>query len=382
MPFYIRKSIRAGPLRYNISKSGIGISTGIPGFRIGTGPRGNHIHMGRNGLYYRATLPGPTPLRSNRPPTPAATPQNTLPQPPGIETADVQELHDVASSHLLSELNLKSKKTQFFPLAIISSLVVISILLAGRTPPWLFALAVPLAGLLLVLTRQWDAVSKTTVLFYHLEADAEIAYESLHQAFKELEQCSRVWHIEAQGATVGSTSRGAATSTVRRQQVRPTYNAPPYVGTNISVPTLPAGNQTLYFFPDRLLLHENGNFGSVAYSDLKLKTDNARSIEGGELPPDTQIADKTWQFASKDGSPDRRFRNNWEIPIVLYSDLHLSSSAGLNQLFELSRPNLGQNLANAIAQLASANSRASNTTTSTIPSNEPWYMQDLKNKSI
>lgn len=53
MPFYIRKPVRVGPLRFNLSKSGIGISTGIPGFRGGMGPRGNYVHIGGHGLYYR-----------------------------------------------------------------------------------------------------------------------------------------------------------------------------------------------------------------------------------------------------------------------------------------------------------------------------------------
>ena len=57
MGFYLRKSVRLGPLRFNLSKSGIGTSVGVTGFRIGTGPRGNYVHMGRGGLYYRSTLP-------------------------------------------------------------------------------------------------------------------------------------------------------------------------------------------------------------------------------------------------------------------------------------------------------------------------------------
>lgn len=58
MGFYVRKSIKAGPFRYNLSKSGVGVSVGVPGFRVGTGPRGNYIRAGKGGVYYRATLGG------------------------------------------------------------------------------------------------------------------------------------------------------------------------------------------------------------------------------------------------------------------------------------------------------------------------------------
>ena len=43
--FYIRKTIKRGPVNVNISKSGIGISFGIKGLRIGIGPKGPYISV-------------------------------------------------------------------------------------------------------------------------------------------------------------------------------------------------------------------------------------------------------------------------------------------------------------------------------------------------
>lgn len=56
MGFFFRKSIKAGPLRINLSKSGIGLSAGVKGARISTGPRGTELHLGRKGIYYRQKL--------------------------------------------------------------------------------------------------------------------------------------------------------------------------------------------------------------------------------------------------------------------------------------------------------------------------------------
>ena len=58
MAFYIRKSIRAGPIRLNVSKRGLGLSSGVKGLRVGSGSRGNYVHGGRYGLYYRQSLKG------------------------------------------------------------------------------------------------------------------------------------------------------------------------------------------------------------------------------------------------------------------------------------------------------------------------------------
>lgn len=57
MGFYIRKSFRLGPFRFNLSKSGVGMSAGVKGGRVGVDARGkSYVHFGRGGIYYRGTL--------------------------------------------------------------------------------------------------------------------------------------------------------------------------------------------------------------------------------------------------------------------------------------------------------------------------------------
>jgi hypothetical protein len=57
MGFYIRKSFKIGPFRFNLSKSGVGLSAGVKGARVGVDARGKkYVHVGRAGIYYRRTL--------------------------------------------------------------------------------------------------------------------------------------------------------------------------------------------------------------------------------------------------------------------------------------------------------------------------------------
>jgi len=57
--FYIRKSVSFGPIRFNLSKSGVGASVGVTGFRVGVRPNGkSYLHAGRYGLYAREELDG------------------------------------------------------------------------------------------------------------------------------------------------------------------------------------------------------------------------------------------------------------------------------------------------------------------------------------
>lgn len=67
---FLRKSVKVGPLRFNLSKSGVSISTGMTGLRFGVGPRGNWIRMGSGGLSYRAALSPAAPAKFKSSPVP------------------------------------------------------------------------------------------------------------------------------------------------------------------------------------------------------------------------------------------------------------------------------------------------------------------------
>jgi hypothetical protein len=116
MVFYIRKSVSAGPFRFNFSGSGIGMSVGVKGLRIGTGPRGNYIHMGRGGLDYRATLGG----GKRQSWAGQITPMPDLSrsgsgQATQIETGNVTEMVPSTGSDLLEQINKKMAPWRVWP---------------------------------------------------------------------------------------------------------------------------------------------------------------------------------------------------------------------------------------------------------------------------
>ena len=115
MGFYFRKSVSFGGVRFNFSKSGIGASVGVKGFRVGTGPHGNYVHMGRNGIYYRAAL-GAKKSKTQR--MPDIRPENTRDESDGllfqeIESGDISLIVDSSSQEIVDEINTKLKKYHF-----------------------------------------------------------------------------------------------------------------------------------------------------------------------------------------------------------------------------------------------------------------------------
>jgi hypothetical protein len=75
MGWSFRRSVNLGPLRINLSKSGVGYSVGTRGFRVGQDARGRRyqaVSIPKTGIYRRDYQPRtPTPVPGNSTITPA-----------------------------------------------------------------------------------------------------------------------------------------------------------------------------------------------------------------------------------------------------------------------------------------------------------------------
>jgi hypothetical protein len=78
MGLFFRKSFKLGPLRLNLSKSGLGASIGVKGARVGVDAKGKgYVAGGRGGIYFRERIPlsGATPKTHDEgtPPSPRSS---------------------------------------------------------------------------------------------------------------------------------------------------------------------------------------------------------------------------------------------------------------------------------------------------------------------
>ena len=80
MGWRFRRSLKLGPLKLNFSKSGIGISAGVRGFRVGTDAKGRSYTAASipgSGLYNRAYYGASKPIAQNTVPLPGVPLQPT-----------------------------------------------------------------------------------------------------------------------------------------------------------------------------------------------------------------------------------------------------------------------------------------------------------------
>lgn len=322
MGFYIRKSVSVGPFRFNLSKSGIGVSAGITGLRLGKGPRGTYVHAGRGGVYYRKTLssePGGVLFHAKH-----AAPPEDASQATALDVVDsgsVLHMVDADSADVLRELNLRPHASGAW-LAVICIVAVVGGLFFSRLP-WWYSVAVTVAGLLVIIyLQQRNNVKNTVAMLYHLEPEVEQAYSRLHQVFDEMTRGDGAWLIEARGTVLDSTDPSNAMQEVRRRHISITTGLPPNVRSNLEAPIVPVGKQTLYFLPDMLLVYENENFGAVGYRELEVDVRESLAREEGKVSSSEQV-----------------------------EEIHLSSKTGLNELLQVSRQGIGVKLKNALTEL-------------------------------
>ena len=350
MGFYFRKGFNFGPLRLNLSRSGLGASFGVKGARIGVGPTGSYIHMGRGGLYYRQTLTPShrhyAPARHYVQPTPTPTPvaPENLQE---IEGSSAATLTDSSATDLLKELNRVKKRHDRFPSVLVLGGAALLLLISLGAVWWALILMGLAITTLALYARHFDVLNGTAILNYALESDAAREYSKLQTPFRELTQCQKVWHIDAAGHTTDIKHHAGAGVQMERKETRPQFSKPPKVQCNMEVPMLQTKDVTLYFFPDRLLVYDSAGIGSVPYIDLNVEGAQFRFVEHESAPRDAKQIDRTWQYVNKKGGPDRRFANNRELPVMQYGLLAFSSSHGLKAIFLCSRAEIAADFVSA-----------------------------------
>ncbi len=337
MSFYLRKNlVKAGPLRINLNKTGLSVSGGVPGMRVGKGPQGAYVRMGRDGVYYRKTL-------STKPRRPSAQPRSAAPQAQLVQAAPeadtklaVMELAPAHPSDLVAHMNTAARRRQHRFVTTLLYLPVVTIPLAL----WL---------------RARFRARTTVAVFYDVEDHHAQKFEHLVGAFAQLQQCAGCWYI-TESARLATTQRRKANSgaseTVHRAPARLGTVGPKQLATNIIVPSIAAGSMTVHFLPDRVLVASGRQFVELPYATIAVRFDPERFIEAERVPKDAHKVGTTWRYVNVSGGPDKRYRDNRQLPIMEYGELRLSAGTSWRLRLQTSQPDAARVLAQGISQMA------------------------------
>lgn len=355
MSFYLRTSIGVGPVRVSMSRSGLGASVGVPGFRLGAGPRGAYVSLGGGLVSYHATVRsrrGGSAVRT----TPVTHPNQPLPglrSPSDVVLSDVSgattlEMTEVESSELVVQLNDAARSALFWPWCVALTIALMFL------SPLLFLVGAPLT-----LWVFWkDRVRRTVVAFYDVHGAEEARrFQRLVDSFEQASGVRRAWHVVASGAvstTYQHKVNAGASALVSRLPLTRNLGGPKHLSSNIAVPSLATARRSVYLLPDRILVRDGRRYADVAYENLRSVATLQRFVEDGTVPSDSPVLGHTWQYVNVKGGPDRRFKNNRQLPILQYGRLTLSSAGGYSATFDFSNPRASSVLAEALPGMAVA----------------------------
>lgn len=182
-----------------------------------------------------------------------------------------------------------------------------------------------------------------------VEPDVANSYSRLCDAFAAMTQSKRIWDTLTRKATDRVAERTAAAEAITREPVTFRRGQSDILSCEWEVPCLEnRSGGDMYLYPAFVLYQvTRDTFAVIDVQHVTIEYVPTRFIEREEIPPDSPTVGHTWLKVNKDGSPDKRFKDNVQIPIVQYGTLGLRSDTGLNEEYMVSAAPLCEEFAKA-----------------------------------
>lgn len=177
-----------------------------------------------------------------------------------------------------------------------------------------------------------------------MPTEIEIANElkpslgQLFDAFSRLSGSICIWDTISTQRTDQYRERTLAKSNIERTPVKFNVQQSDLLQCEWKAPCLGNANGgDMFIYPGFLLYRVTRQaFAVIDCREVSIEFSPTNFIEESAVPTDAQIVGHTWKYANKNGSPDRRFSSNYQIPIVLYGQITLTSPTGLNEQYLIS----------------------------------------------
>lgn len=201
----------------------------------------------------------------------------------------------------------------------------------------------------------WEENTKIAVTFEAGDA-AQRAYASVVRAFDTLRVSGKKWDVAADRSTNQFAERTLASRAVDRHPVTFEFSSTDLIqfsGRAMRFENI-NGDDILIYPGVAVIPRADGVFALIDIRDLKIEVEVKPFIESENLPRDTEVVGHTWAKTNKDGSPDRRFKDNYQIPICLYGHITFRSQTGVTEEYMISNADAALAFVEAVRTYQSA----------------------------
>lgn len=334
----------------NFSKSGISTTLGVPGASINLGRQGAYLNTGipGTGLYDRQKIGGGKKGKQKSPQADIENPNEIVPnveigaikteQAKTTTTQGLQELKRTLLDCYQERIDLKNEiQKAKSKLTIATVIMVFSYLLIfGFFIKWFKENRKDKKEFLANLNSQLE----NCFVSIDIDADEQIEkkYQKLLESYKTLLTSKKIWDITSSVSVDQKTSRSAALTSVTRRLLKFGFgNIDIIKSKHDALHFENANGGDLYIYPAFLaIVDAQKKFGLVDIRELDFNFHGQRFLEKEKIPTDAVVVDHTWAKVNKNGTPDKRFKDNYQIPICKYGKIKLTSSTGLNEAYSFS----------------------------------------------
>jgi hypothetical protein len=167
----------------------------------------------------------------------------------------------------------------------------------------------------------------------------ESAFGTLDDKFSEIMSTKKIWDVTTSQRVDRVIERTTANNTIERKSVALKRSDISKILCDYKALHFENANGgDLNFFPQFIFIKNNNDFALVDILDIDVHYTLVSFIESEGVPSDTEVIGHTWAKANKNGDRDKRFADNYQIPVVEYGELHFKSKSGINEVYMFSNP--------------------------------------------
>lgn len=350
-----RRRIKVFPgFSLNLSGSGVSGTFGIPGASVNVGRGGTFLNTSipGTGLYDRKRVGGNArnsgitgSVMSSGSSTPAeeipvseSAPMDALTsaQFASLRNSVEEAYRDrVELAEEMRRMDARIKRAKFL-------LVLSCIVLIGLVVPWFRKRLEGFREEREEMEKQRE--SEKVEITMALNGPVQGLYDELRTSFDELMKSEVCWDV-----TPVATAFGSKTQRVNRIPVAIKLHELRIIQTNY--PAFHFENKNgadLFIYPGFLvLISREKEFALIDFSCFSVAFIRERRTETRGFSSDAEVVDQEWLYAKKDGTADRRYKHNVQLPVVEYGMIEFTSTTGLKEVYAFSNVKSAERFARA-----------------------------------
>lgn len=373
MAWTFRRRVKLIPgIHLNFSKSGISTSIGVKGASVTIGKSGAYLNAGipALGIYSRQKLTGGSP-QASAPTVLPSSPDVLL--PPVFQTQESNkgnifsaDIHEITSEGMegIKEAILLAREQR---LSLAKDLVTINAAVKSTKNKKLMSYLL-IYGLINRsipqrmnddLLAQQEAIRQTQQqmdasfvdLAVDFDSELQEKYNAMLTSFIALSKSQKIWDVTSAHYEDRSITRSSAGTVVSRTEVRFGLRSIPEFKSDVKALYFQNANGAdLYIYPSFIVMYSRSKeFAIIGLDEISLLQHSVRFTETQGVPTDSTTIATTWAKVNKDGSRDKRFTGNYQIPVVRYGEIQLRTDTGLNEEYEFSNYEASEAFAKAFS---------------------------------